>query len=257
MIWNTLYRTESFCDKGILKHLQNVIRHSNLAKKVKDTVRGVHDFYTLVTEAHIVAATMYHFNIPALDSTPPGITVPSDENVLCDFMMDIMGQIVNKYALLFTEMSDMNDQNSSTSVNSQPSTEDWMTNYASLVIGYGLMADNFHDTWKEGDGERLMRCRKFLLLHFRANGRTKYAVEAFRTIAQTSALLSPRKAHQLMWNRTCNPKGGIGDNFPLDLQNEFLNRDNVNTFPSNITSTSIYRSAQSVKQVLIQLQNNY
>ena len=103
-----------------------------------------------------------------------------------------------------------------------------------------------------------MGCWKFLLLHFKGNGRTKYAVEAFRVVSQTSALLSPRKAHQLIWNRTCNPKGGDGNNIPLDLQNEFMNRvfkDSVNTFPSNITSASIDRSAQSVKQVHETLEN--
>ena len=110
------------------------------------------------------------------------------------------------------------------------------------------MAENFHDAWKEGDGGRLIRYWKFLLLHLRADGRTKYAIETFRLVAQTSALLSPRKAHQMIWNRTCNPKGGSGNDIPLDLQNEFLNRvfkDDINTFLSNITQRSVERSSWS------------
>ena len=120
---------------------------------------------------------------------------------------------------MFTEMNDTFDPNSSNPANVELSDghEDWVMNYASLVIGFGLIAENFHDPWREGEGGGLVRCWKFLLLR---NGRTKYAVKAFQVI---SALLSPRKAHQLIWNHTCNPKGEGGNNIPLDLQNEFMN----------------------------------
>lgn len=64
--------------------------------------------------------------------------------------------------------------------------------------------------------------------------RTKYALEAFN---QINALLSPQLAHQLMWNRMCNTKGGKGKNKELDLCNEHINKvlDDVNTFRSNLT----------------------
>ena len=225
-----------------------------MPKKVKDNVRVVQDFYTLVTDAHIVAAAMCHFNMTSLEDEPSGITLPTEVHALSDFMMQTVGQLIDKHVTRFTKMSDISNPDTSSLLRQQQSDdqEDQVMNYASLVIGFGLMANNFHDAWREGDGERLLRCWKFLLLHFKGNGRTKYAVEAVRLISQTSALLSPRKAHQLIWNRTCNPKGGHGNNIPLDLQNEFMNRlfkDSINTFPSNITTSSVDRSAQSVKQV--------
>ncbi len=158
--------------------------------------------------------------------------------------------------MTFLETKGMSDVDAPTTPGSDK--EDHVTNYACQVIGHGLMAENFHDAWREGDGGRLLRCWKFLLLHFRENGRTKYALEAFRLIAQTSALLSPRKAHQLTWNRTCSPKGGQGNNIPLDLDNEFLNRifkDNINTFRANISTHSVDRSSQSLKRVIDTLEN--
>ncbi len=260
MIWNRLYDQESFCDKGTLKHLENIIRRTNIPRKVKNNVSAAQDFYSLVTNAHVVAAAMSHFAMASLDSEPAGIAVPEDPTKLYDFMMQTVGKLVDKYVLKFMETKELSD----TAAEVPPSTaqtsnqEDRVTNYASLVIGYGLMAENFHDAWREGDGGRLLRCWKFLLLHFRVNGRTKYALEAFRLLAQTSALLSPRKAHQLIWNRTCNPKGGRGNNIPLDLDNEFLNRifkDNINTFRQNITPHSVDRSSQSVKRVSDTLEN--
>ena len=34
-----------------------------------------------------------------------------------------------------------------------------------------------------------------------------------------------RLGHEIVWNRTANLTGGEGHNLPLDLVNEFLNRD--------------------------------
>ena len=35
--------------------------------------------------------------------------------------------------------------------------------------------------------------------------------------AQLNALLTPREAHSLRWNRTINLKGGVGRNVAIDL----------------------------------------
>lgn len=253
---------DSFCDKGTLKNLANVIRRTNLPKKVKDNVRAVQDFYSLLVDAHIVAAAMTNFGMSALDGKPADVAAPKDARTatLCSFLEQTVGKLVDRYALNFMQTQGMSSDETSQVLQTAASGEpdDRVLNYACQVIGFGLMAENFHDAWKEGDGQRLLRCWKFLLIHFREDGRTKYALEAFRLIAHTSALLSPRKAHQLIWNRTCNPKGGHGNNIPLDLQNEFLNRvfkDSINTFRSDITSRSIDRSSQSVKLVNEMLNN--
>lgn len=95
---------------------------------------------------------------------------------------------------------------------------------------------------------KIYHCWKFLLLHFKADIRTKYALEAFHLIAQVKALLTLRVAHQLLWNLVCNPHGGTGKNIPLDLQEEYLNRlikDDVNTFRENISDHSVNRMGQS------------
>ena len=87
------------------------------------------------------------------------------------------------------------------------------------------------------------------MLHFKSNGRTKYALEAFNLIDQVNATLTPHMAHRLMWNRTCNPKGGEGKNIPLDLHNEHLNhvfKDDINTFHANISESSVARSSQAI-----------
>ena len=90
--------------------------------------------------------------------------------------------------------------------------EDYKLNYATAILGMGLLACNFHDASRESDGDRSIRCWKFFLLHFKVVGRVKYAVEAVNLLAQVNGLLPPGMAHQLIWNCTCNLTGGAGHN---------------------------------------------
>ena len=67
--------------------------------------------------------------------------------------------------------------------------------------------------------------------------------------SQLNATLAPRLSHELVWNRTCNPRGGPGNNVELDLNLEHLNRifkDDLNTFKANITEHSIDRSSHAI-----------
>ena len=52
---------------------------------------------------------------------------------------------------------------------SQPpsSTSDKVKSYASEVLSLGLFHEEFRDAIREGDGERVLRCWKFMLLMFK------------------------------------------------------------------------------------------
>lgn len=56
-------------------------------------------------------------------------------------------------------------------------------NYASAVLTDGLLLLEFRDAIHEGDGQRIMRCWKFMLLYFFSSGHNKYALEAFNLLA--------------------------------------------------------------------------
>ena len=58
--------------------------------------------------------------------------------------------------------------------------QDDMYNYQRNLMDHGMLYLNFTDAIREGDGERIIRCWKYLLLHFFADGdkNTKYAIEA-------------------------------------------------------------------------------
>ena len=64
-----------------------------------------------------------------------------------------------------------------------------------------------------------------------------------------NATLTCRQAYQLVWNRTCSRNGGEGNNIPMDLENEHLNREfeeDIKTFRANISAKSISRSSQAI-----------
>ncbi len=83
---------------------------------------------------------------------------------------------------------------------------------------------NTYVTIKEGDGDRLIRCWKFLLLLFKASNRTNYSLDALNLLAQYYILLPPRLAQQLAWSRCVNTSGKKGGNIPMDLHMEHLNQ---------------------------------
>lgn len=125
-------------------------------------------------------------------------------------------------------------------------------NYARLRLSMGLYLRNFDDSIKEGDGLRTLRCWKFALLLYRANNHTKYALAALRLQAFTQAMLSPRLAHTLMWNRTVNNKGGVGKNIPMDLRLEHLNnllKGLLKHLGPNLTESAASRCSKSIGHI--------
>ena len=102
---------------------------------------------------------------------------------------------------------------------------DDMLAYQKALLDYGMLILNFWDAIAAGDGERILRCWKFFLLYLKHQGTsaTKYTLEALYIMFQVYALLSPRSAHRLIWNRTVKNKKGSA-NIPLDLMLEFYNR---------------------------------
>ena len=127
--------------------------------------------------------------------------------------------------------------------------EDSVYNYARVLCHYGSLVMEFRDAWAEGDGERVLRCWKLFLPHFKASGRTKYSLQALRIQMQANVTLSPSLAHQVVWNRFVNVRGGAGKNIPCDLHNEHVNKQLkyiIQNMGPNFTEKALQRAARSV-----------
>ncbi len=60
----------------------------------------------------------------------------------------------------------------------------------------GLLLLEFKDAIREGDGNRIIRCWRYMLLIYKATGRTNYTMEALNILLQLRCLFSPRMASQ-------------------------------------------------------------
>lgn len=118
--------------------------------------------------------------------------------------------------------------------------------YQCNLLNHGLLYENFRDAVAEADGERILRCWRFLLLHFfvDGSGSVKYAIEALYLQFQQKALLSPKEAYLQKWNRSVNHHGVLGKNvaFDLDLEhdNNYL-KQAMRKLGPNVTSNSVGR----------------
>ena len=107
----------------------------------------------------------------------------------------------------------------------------------------------FLDAWGQGDAKRGFICWWLFLPHFHASGRTKYSLQDLRLQFQVKCVLSPQLAHEIMWHRFVNTRGGLCRNILCNLYNEPVNKlvkqIIVNMGP-NLTKEALQRSARSV-----------
>ena len=124
--------------------------------------------------------------------------------------------------------------------------------HAQEVLTLGLLWHNFHDSIKEGDGDRMLRCWKFNFLAFKAAKRKNYSIEALNLLLQVNYLLSPREAAQVKWCHTVNTMNHQGHNIPMDLHLEHFNRrlkSILRNMGSDVTERSVKLAAESIDVV--------
>lgn len=78
MIWNQLYHPDSFCEKGTLKQLANLLNRSKIPRKVKNEFTNVQDVFGVILDAHITAAALQFFGMDSVDGTPANHTFEGD-----------------------------------------------------------------------------------------------------------------------------------------------------------------------------------
>ena len=214
-----MYKCSSQADHGTLYQLQKLINRRNVKKDVTKAVTPCEEFLLLATEAHIVAAAMKLFNMSSLDATPDTTFFPQGSSDLDSaqrrsiYLLALKKLIVD-LDLTFKELVVPHTQSKIDSVNE----------YACEVMSLGLFLSEFNDAIREGDGNRIVCCWRYMLLLFKSSHRTNYALEAFHLLAQLQYTMSPRKAMQLKWSRTVNVHGRPGRNIAGDLHMEHLNR---------------------------------
>eukprot|EP00794_Sanderia_malayensis_P019677 gene19677-21623_t len=234
--FSRLYSGVSVADKCTLYSDRNLINKTNVKADVIGNVNACRRFFTLEVEAHIVAAAMEELELNEIDETPSAIANIENwsKQRKKEWIHQLATEIFDKYVLdkqkhdLFIkaclEMQEV------ARVNGQQLTRDGKYPCCSVgcnkaLIEYGMLIENIRDAVSAGDGLRIIRCWKFFLVYFKNDaGSQKYSLEILFLMFQIHALLSPRSAHQLIWNRFHKSKNSADGNISLDLNLEFHNR---------------------------------
>lgn len=250
-----MYSGASSSDKCTLYSDRNLINRRNVKTRVDSAVKAAHSFFDLCVKARVIAAALEVMKIGSIDDNCDQVPNAQQSNAAKrEYISKLAGQIVDEYVLNTTRNGELAksiaelDVSESQPVSQPESKQDDVLSYQKALMEYGLLLFNYKDAINEGDGERNIRCWKFFLLHLRHSKRsTKYALEALYMMFQANALLSPKAAHDLIWNRSVKLRRG--GNIPLDLQLEFFNRllkDAVKQLGPNATQRSMDRICKSI-----------
>lgn len=228
-------------DHGTLGHLCSLLGRLPKAKDPKKELNVCLEALLTILEGHFTAAACQILKIKHPDEEPQSLSAVRGRCRIDKkkaYITNVATEIVEKYtinreAVLGKKVLDRHD---------------YVNNYARVFCHYGSLVYEFTDAWREGDGQRMIRCWSIFLLHFHASKRTKYAFEAMRLKLQLASLPASL-AHQLTWDRFVNTHGGKGHNIPCDLFNEHTNKlvkeILVNMGP-NLKPDALTRAARSV-----------
>lgn len=220
-------------------HLRNLLQRRSVTKKVKNDPTASEEFFLLVAESYILYAVMHSFKMESLESAP------SHEKF---FNFESHGKIQREK--LFTEMISSVIDNHFNFGKSAKNDCSSVLSYAEETFSLGLFLFELIDSIHEGDGNRIIRCWKYLLLMYKSSNKVKYSVEAFSLLAHYQFIFGERLKRQLLWSRTINMHGKPGKNIPMDLFMEHLNRnfkDSISQLGSNLMDSTLQRTGKALK----------
>ena len=227
---------------GTLYQLRNLIDRRNVSTTVKSDVNAAEDFLETIVTGYIITAVMAHLNMTSLEDAPDPSIVSSrvwtDDTVRAQTLQSVCTHVVTEYVDLeavFEKVSVSASKSSAKKkvpkkklhkkkVPQKKVPKSTVYEYTCAVISLGLLYLDFKDAVREGDGERVLRLYKYLMLIWKATGHKNYAIEAFTLLSQYHLLLPQNLAEQLKWSRFVNVHGLPGHNISCDLHMEHLNR---------------------------------
>ena len=202
------------------------------------------DFIVLVITSHILAASLEVLSMQSLDDIPVLPLLPPELQNEPQNMWMLMDsqqkQVLNHIAGAVVDRF-IHFQFHEASQRYQDSVQD----YAIHLLSLGCFYIEYADAIREGDGDRVLRCWRYLLPIFKSSGRTNYSIEALTFLQQQQYLLTPRQSAEIVWNRFINVHGVRGRNIPCDLHLEHLNRVCKNA----ISDLGVNKTEKAIKRV--------
>ena len=226
-IWKLLFTNASLSDQGTLSQIKNLLHRTSVPSDPGDNMKGTEDFLLMVLHAHVIAAAKVV--LASMQVATPG---------------ELAKSIVERFVLI-----SLNSSLSTTTESTNTESTDSVHLYAKELLSLALLWHQYHDAVREGDGKRVLRCWKFLMIIFKSSQYHHYSKEAVRLLLNHLYVLSPRQRAQLRWSRFVNTRSRAGCNIPGDLHMEHLIRrikTVLRNMGPNITNATIDQAAKSI-----------
>ena len=163
MIWKRLLRKDSNQDRGTLLQLKNLINRTNVPYEPKADMNACENFLELILTSHILVAATNLLGMNSLEDIPSTPLLPHDIKCLSqsrkrNVLTTLSQAIVEKY----TNLEILCDKMQVASKRSDDASAfDGVYEYAKETLTLTLLYNEFHDSIREGDGPRDIRCWKF------------------------------------------------------------------------------------------------
>ena len=178
----------------------------------------------------------------------------------CRFCGNIFRQAkkLRKHEAMNHDVSDplYRDTRTANDQSTEVRAEDFVLNNTKSALLLCLLHLNHSNAIQMGDGNRIMNSNKHLYLLYKCHNCPKYAYGLLETLVQSNVLLSERKAYELMWNRTVNPRGAVDSNHPNDLDIDHQNKifkDQADSYRGVFTekaTSRVSRAADTTDKIL-------
>ena len=283
-IWKQLYTTDTKgCrDVGTLYAAKLFLHSKDVNDKPMSCFYACEELLDKYLKSLTLAAALDFFGMDSVTSHPTKNTHNKELQTNEEYVQDVLGKMVKSYAIqhepdivavesvrkcpqctktyktkrgLRKHVADKHPEFQDKEIEADATISD----YCRTAMGMILLAHDFADARRCGDGGRIIRLYKFLILHFKAAGKTKYAYHALRLQAQVQCLLSAKLSHVLTWNRFVNNKGGAQCNVEVDRENEHRNKvikQETRGFHGKLSDQAIKRvgeAAQKLDKILVQV----
>ena len=220
VIWERFYSAKSVAEKGTLYQLKVLINRTAVRSLPSKNMKPTEDFLLLILHSYVIAAAEQ-----------------------CQQDSDTCKLLAKRIVEKFVKINLPDEQNADSTQSS-----DMLYDYSTDLLTFCLLWHGFHDATREGDGDRILRYWKFLMIIFQQQSHYNYANEGL-TLAIQSQVLSERKRAELKWNRTINVSGRKGHNIACDLHMEHLNA-RLKKVMSNVGSNKLLKPFKRVAKSL-------
>ena len=215
-----------------------------MVKVPLDNFNACDDFFVLAIKCHILSAAMKMMSMDNPEAQPAETCIADPVNV----WMLSKGERRKLLQIVATSIAEKFVDTNFHSYE-DPAHTDKVNLHARHLLALGCFYLEFSDAIREGDGDRVLRCWRYMLPMFISSGRKNYAIEALNLLVQHDFSLPPRQAAELIWGRFINTTGLPGRNIPNDLHMEHLNRS-VKTAIQNLGPNKTEAGITKVEKIL-------